>query len=161
MKNKNSQISSNKDRITKKINEINIKISLSAQNKISIIINIRETDEFIFLSNQFDYFFEKIIENQIRENVEKINKKNHSLTFKTMFKKIIKKLTNFLFKEKSTKTLISTQRKITKKYTTFLIRSKSKRFTKIIFSESFITFTTKNVIIKSAQKIINIIEEEL
>ena len=63
MRNKNSQILLNKDRIKRKINEINIKISLSAQNKVSIIINIRETNEFTLLLNQFDYLFEKIVEN--------------------------------------------------------------------------------------------------
>ena len=108
MKNKNSQISSNKDRIKRKINEINIKISLSTQIRVLIIINIRETDEFIFLSNQFDHFFEKIIKNQVRENAEKTNKENHLFIFKIMFKKIIKKFTSSLFKKKSTKILIST-----------------------------------------------------
>ena len=62
MKNKNSQVSSNKNRIKKKINEINIKILLSTQIRVLIIINIREINEFIFSSNQFNYLFEKIIE---------------------------------------------------------------------------------------------------
>ena len=108
MKNKNSQVSSNKNRIKRKVNEINIKISLNTQIKASIMINIRETNEFIFLSNQFDHLFEKIIKNQTRKNVEKANKENHSLILKTMFKKIIKKFIDSLFKKKPTKTLIST-----------------------------------------------------
>ena len=149
MKNKNPQILSNKDRIKKKVNEINIKTSLSTQGKISIIINIRETNGFIFSLNQFDYFFEKIVENQTREDVEKTNKKNHSFIFKIMLKRITKRLINFLFKKKSTKILISTQRKATKKYTTFLIESKSKRLTKTTFLRFFIIFTTRDIIIKS------------
>ena len=70
------------------------------------MINIRETDGFIFSSNQFDYFFEKAVGNQIREDVEEANKENHSFIFKIMFKRIIKKFTDSLFKKKSTKTLI-------------------------------------------------------
>ena len=85
-----------------------MKTSLNTQNKASIIINIRETGEFTLLLNQFDYFFEKIVENQAREDVEETNKENHSFIFKTMFKRIIKKLMSSLFKEKSTKILIST-----------------------------------------------------
>ena len=72
------------------------------------MINIRETNDFTFLLNQFDYFFKEIVENQGREDVEKTNKKNHSLIFKIMFKRIIKKLTKFLFKKRSIKTLTST-----------------------------------------------------
>ena len=107
MKNKSSQVSSNKNRIKKKINEINIKTSLSTQIRTSIIINIRETNGFIFSSNQFDYLFEKVVKNQAREDVEKADKENHLFIFKTIFKRIVKKLIGFLFKKKSTKTLIS------------------------------------------------------
>ena len=71
------------------------------------MINIRETDGFTLLSNQFDHFFEEVVGNQARENVEETNKKNHSFIFKIMFKRIIKKFINFLFKKKPTKILIS------------------------------------------------------
>ena len=69
-----------------------------------------------------------------------------------MFKKIIKKLTGFLFKKKLTEILISAQRKAIKKYTIFLTKIKSERFTNIIFSKSFIVFTIKDVIIKAHKR---------